>query len=276
MADLLEISAEIRASDPEAGAAARSRTPGGSGRLAELAGWLAATGAARPDRPVRLVLAGPPRADVAEQAELAGVSVRPLAADPDTDPLAAGLAAADRAIDEGAGLLLLAVADPTSAPAAVVALLTGAEPVALLPRGAAAVESAAWIAAAGALRDLRRRVLDHRHRPAGLLAELGSPALAAACGFVLRSAARRTPLVLDGTAAVAAALLAHDLRPRAGDWWQVADSAPDPAHRRALTELDARPVLDLEAGSGSGAAALLAWSVLRTAARLSRTEPVDA
>jgi nicotinate-nucleotide--dimethylbenzimidazole phosphoribosyltransferase len=278
VADLLEISAGIRASDPAAAAAARSAVPADGGRLALLAGWLAATTGSRPfqDVPVRLIHHPAARAEVAGSAARAGVPLRLL--DPSAgDPIDAGVAAADREIDEGAGLLLLAVADPAPTAAAVlVALVTGAEPVALLPRGPAAVDSAAWVARATELRDRRRHVLELRHQPARLLAELDAPVLAAMVGFVLRCAARRTPLLLDGTAAVAAALFAADLHTRAADWWQVADTFPDPVQQRVLSRLGQRPVLDLEANSGSGTSALLALPALHAAAALTRPEPADA
>jgi nicotinate-nucleotide--dimethylbenzimidazole phosphoribosyltransferase len=277
--DLLELSAEIRASDAEAAATARTHARPDGGRLTELAEWLAAvTGTFPPQmgKRVRMALVGNPSAAVAELAAAADVGIVPLGLD--ADPAAAcdaGVAAADAEIDGGADLLLLAAADPSPASGVVVSLLTGAEPVALLPRGAAATDSAAWIAAAGALRDLRRRSLELRHQPAKLLAGVGSPALAAACGFALRAVARRTPLLLDGTAALAAALLCHDLHPRAAQWWQVADTSADPAHARAVQHLVQRPVLDLGAGTGRGLAGLLVLPVLRAAVVAGAAEAGD-
>ena len=273
MADLLELSAEIRATDPDAAAAARAGLPAGGGRLAQLGEWLAAGTGRWPATPrrVRLVSTAPLPSAVLELAGQAGVGQRDLATGPDA--LDAGVQAADDEIDAGTDLVLLAADDPGPAPAVVIALITGAEPVSLLPRGAAVTDSSAWIAAAVELRDRLRRSRPLRHQPGALLAELASPALAAACGFLLRAAARRTPLVLDGSAAVAAALLAADLRPRAGQWWQVADTAGDPVQARALQHLGVRPVLDLAAGTGSGLAALLALSVLRAAPALDAPQP---
>jgi nicotinate-nucleotide--dimethylbenzimidazole phosphoribosyltransferase len=97
-----------------------------------------------------------------------------------------------------------------------------------------------------------------------LLAALGSPLVAAAAGFALRAASRRTPLLLDGTAPLAAALLCVDTQSRAREWWQVADTSPDRAHARVLERLELRPLLDLGAG-GDGTAGLLAVAVLRAA-----------
>jgi nicotinate-nucleotide--dimethylbenzimidazole phosphoribosyltransferase len=277
--DLLELSAEIRATDADAAAAARAHARPERGRLAELAEWLAATTGSWPPRPgkrLRMVTIGAADPRVAELAATADVGLRslPLPASC-ADAHAAGVAAADQEIDEGADLVLLAARDDTPAPAVAVALLTGAEPVALLPRGAAATDSGAWIAEAIRLRDTRRRVAGLRNAPGELLATLDSPALAAATGFALRTVGRRTPLLLDGTAAVAAALFCYEVQPRAKNWWLVADTSTDPIHRRAVEHLMHRPVLDLQAGNGDGSAALLALAALRTAATLTDTEDAD-
>jgi nicotinate-nucleotide--dimethylbenzimidazole phosphoribosyltransferase len=262
--DLLELGAEVRATD----AVAQSRPA--ADRLAELAGWLVATSGDRvPDRfkRVRLAVAPPPvRPVVADLAAAADVGLLdlPSLGDPPA-AYAAGIAAADDEIDAGADLLALAAVDDTLAPALLVSLLTGVEPVALLPRGAAAIDSAGWIAAAVRLRDTRQTLADLRNSPGDLLEAVDSPLLAAATGVVLRAAARRTPLVLDGPAALAAALLIARVQPRAPQWWQLADTTDDPIHTHAARHLGQTPMLQLGAGRGDGPAALLAAGVLRVA-----------
>jgi nicotinate-nucleotide--dimethylbenzimidazole phosphoribosyltransferase len=274
--DLLDISAEIRATDTIAAATARAAAPG-SGRLSELAGWLAATAGRWPvalDR-VRLRHAGPLAPAARELAADDAVEIRPLPAATDTvTALEAGIAAADEDADAG-NRLVLVTAGTVPPAAVVVALLTGSEPVRLLPRGAHAVNSAAWIAEAAALRDARRRALPLRYRAGELTAELGSPQLAATIGYVLRSAARCTPMVLDGPASVAAGLLAFDLRPRAAEWWQLADPGGDPVAALAAEHLGQRGVLDLGGRGGDGVTALLTVAILRAAARLHTVEAAD-
>ena len=278
MADLLELSAEIRAGDSTAAAAARADGVPAAGRLGELAEWLAAATGSWPPRVarVRLVHTDGLSAAVRGLAADSGVGTRHVAVGVrDVEPaMDAAVAAADAEVDAGTGLLLLAAGDP--APAAVVAaLLTGVEPVRLLPRGAAVTDSATWIADAARLRDRLRAVRPLRHQPGALLAELDRPGLAAACAFLLRAAARRTPLLLDGPGAVAAALLAADLRPRATQWWRVADTGPDAVQAHALRHLGDRPVLDLGTADGSGLAALLAFGILRAVPALHRAEASD-
>jgi nicotinate-nucleotide--dimethylbenzimidazole phosphoribosyltransferase len=107
-----------------------------------------------------------------------------------------------------------------------------------------------------------------RGEPDELLAAVDSPTLSFATALVLRAAARRTPMVLDGTTAVAAALLCRASQARAAGWWRIADSCTDPVHSRASTELDQRPLLDLGSTRGDGVAGLLCLPLLRAAAAL--------
>ena len=73
-------------------------------------------------------------------------------------------------------------------------------------------------------------------------------------------------MLLDGTVALAGALLARDLAPRATGWWTVAQRCPDPAFERAARVLDLEPLLDLGSSAGDGFGALLALPLLGAAA----------
>jgi hypothetical protein len=265
---LLEVGTGVGWPDIDAAAEAR-RMPMRSGRFAELVEWLASMqGRFPPERPRRIrgVLLGPITEPVAELAGPRDVGLRGCDLDADaTKAFAQGVDAADREIDEGADLLILAGRDDTSAPAVLISVLTDAEPVALLPRGADAVITEQWVAAATQLRDGRRKVVGLRSRPDELLAALGSPVIAAAAGLALRAAARRTAVVLDGPAALSGALLCFDSQPRAREWWQLADTSADRHAVRAAAQLERTPLLDLRSGNGDGTAGLLAIDVLRAA-----------
>lgn len=269
-APLLELGADVDWTDAEAAAAARAQVPAGSGRLAELVEWLAATAGrfppARPSRP-RCIVIGEVDEAVAELADSLEVGVRGIEVGDDVQSaFAQATAVADDEADSGTDLVVLAAHDATGAPAISVGLLTGTEPVALLPRGAAAVDTKTWVTRAEELRDVRRRVAGLRSRPDDLLAALHSPVLAASIGFLLRAAVRRTPIVLDGTAAAAAALFCFDIQTRVARWWQFADSSDDRVHQKVVEELAVRPLLDIGTSSGNGTAGLLALELLRAAA----------
>lgn len=263
---LADMVADVRWPDGDAAFAAREQQPVGAGRAAELIEWLAATQGVWPPRPPRrprLLVIGGVGAAAAALAEHTGVGVQEITVpDDERDAFNEGARTADREIESGADLLVLADPSTSAASGVVVGLLTGAEPVALLPRGAAALDTASWVARAEHLRDTRRAVGPLRGSPDELLAAAGGPALAASAGVLVQAAARRTPVIVDGTSALAAVLLAVDAQARIARWLQVADTAADPVHRRALDDLALRPVLDLGISHGDGTAGLLAAGVL--------------
>jgi NaMN:DMB phosphoribosyltransferase len=246
----------------------------GLGRLADLAAWLSGTQGASPPHDLArvraVVFGGDPRERPAI-AEPASSGLR-YVADPGPvgveDAVAAGAALADEEIDGGADLLIAACADPSTAAPTAIAVLTNTEPVKVLARGNAATDPDAWMTRAVEIRDVRRHVFPFRDRPQELLEALNRPVLASVAGFVLRAAARRTPVLLDGIAAVAAALVAYEAQPRAVNWWLPADVSSDPAHELALVKLGYRAVLGLGTEVGDGTAGLLAVAVLRAALRL--------
>jgi nicotinate-nucleotide--dimethylbenzimidazole phosphoribosyltransferase len=253
------------------------------GRLAELAGWVAARqGHSPPADFARAHLVAfaelAPDADaphlpeaVAVLAEQAGVSTGIVALDThDAEgALAAGIAAADAEVDAGADLLVAGDLPTTAlgtAAAAVIAALADVEPVAVIGRGTGLGDqdwSNELVAVRDALRGGRRLVGD----PVALLAAMGTPALAALTGFLAQAAVRRTAVVLDGAVSAAAALTAREFAPRAPAWWLAGHRSTEPAQRLVLERLRLDPVLDLGMRLGGGAGALLAVPILRAAVR---------
>lgn len=187
-----------------------------------------------------------------------------------------GATLADEEVDAGADLLVPAsVGVGASTPAAVlVAALTGTEPVAAVGRGSG-IDDAGWMRKAAAVRDALRRTRPHRTDPLALLRVAGGADLAALAGFCLQAAARRTPLLLDGVVAGAAALVADELDGGAKAWWLLAQSAPgtgtgatEPALALVAQQLGLTPVLGLGVRLGDGTGALTVVPMLQMAARL--------
>jgi NaMN:DMB phosphoribosyltransferase len=266
--DLVSLGADVDWPDSEAGTALRESLAGQHdlGHLAPLAEWWRGV---RPretfDRP-RLILVGAQVPTVvAAIADDVGASCRQVDAHGD---LAAGAGIADEEIEAGADLLMVAVPGIDADAAVAVSALTNTEPVKVLARGAAATDPDAWMDRAVAVRDARRACMPVRTEPDRLLAEIGSARLAVAAGIVLRSAARRTPVLLDGPVASAAALIAYEAQPRAVRWWAAADLGSDPLHELALTRMGQQGILGLGTGAGDGLAAVLAVPVLRASALL--------
>jgi nicotinate-nucleotide--dimethylbenzimidazole phosphoribosyltransferase len=269
MTALLELGAGIGWVDAEAADAARAAVDSRSGRLGELVTWLSGVQGQFPPRAlhrVRCIVLGTPAPTLHDLGAQHEVGIRELTVPDDPrDALSLGLASVDEEIESGADLVLLCASDTSDAPTTLIGLLTDTEPVALLPRGVAAIDSSAWIERAGRLRDERSRLARLRTRTDDLLTELGSPVVSAAAGIALHAAARRTPVLLDGTAAVAAAVVGRDIQSRASQWWQVADTSPERAHRRAVARLELSPLLELGTELGNGIAGMLAIAVLRAA-----------
>ena len=274
MVDLAGLGSRIEWTDSQSAAEARVLVSldAGLGGLDGLREWLAATSFRFPPHAPRhpvCVVVGHASARAQAVTEQVNATLEALdvpESDSVTDALDRGVALADAGVDAGCDLLIVADPDPSPAAALLVSVLADLEPVALLARGAGAVDTDRWIARAEALRDLRRDVIALRGRPGELLDAVDQPSLAATTGLILRAAARRTPIVLDGSGAAAAALLCHTVQARTGRWWRFADRSPDPVHTKVMAELSAHPILNLGTSAGDGVAGMLTLPLLRAAA----------
>lgn len=279
--DLAAAAADIVEVDEHAARDVRARVDATTGRLGELAGWLAATESSV-TRP-RCLLAGSAPATAEALAASLDVGIRSIPADGGLgDALAAGRSIADDEVEKGTDLVVLGCGKLRTGPAggaddtatALVAVLAGLEPVAVLPRGVAAVDTAGWIRRAEWLRRIRRDLIDVRRRPDELLDRLADPVLAALTGVLTRLTARRTPVVLAGLPVLAVAMLLRSVAPHAVGWWQLADAAgaTNPAAVRAARDLDLVPLLPLEVTAPGASAGLLTVPVIRASAALSGTD----
>jgi nicotinate-nucleotide--dimethylbenzimidazole phosphoribosyltransferase len=180
--------------------------------------------------------------------------------------IAAGRQIADEEVDAGADLLIagdLGIGNTTAA-AVLVAALTNAEPVVVVGFGSG-IDDAGWARKTAVVRDALFRTRQVLPDPVALLRCCGGADLAAMAGFCAQAAVRRTPLLLDGMAVTAAALVAERLAPGARQWWQAGHRSTEPGHSLALAALELDPILDLRMRLGEGTGATLALPVLRAA-----------
>lgn len=182
-----------------------------------------------------------------------------------------GIDVADDEVDAGADLVVVGDVGvgATTVAAVLAAVITGTEPVKVIGRGGG-IDDDMWMRKATAVRDARLRAWKDRAAPLRLLSAAGGADVAAMVGFLVRAASRRTPVLLDGVVAAAAALVAQDLQPRCVRWWRVAQRTGEPAQAVALRRLGLEPVLDLGVQAGDGTGGLLALPVVRAAARIQR------
>ncbi len=179
-----------------------------------------------------------------------------------------GRDAADAEVDTGADLLIGAVCGvgASTPTAALVAAVTGMEPVDATTRGSG-IDDAAWIRKAAAVRDALYRCKVAGTDAITLLRTAGGADLAALAGFIAQAAVRRTPVLVDDVPSTLAAVLAHRLAPGADSAVLVASEAPERTHRRLLDLLGATPLLDLGITDGP-VASLLTVPMIRAAAAL--------
>jgi nicotinate-nucleotide--dimethylbenzimidazole phosphoribosyltransferase len=283
MAELAEMAAEIPWPDGAAEQAVRDRisrlaVPAeGLGRFAELAEWLAGAQGVAPPRELRrprlLVFAEDDDAGPgAIVAPLADISLRCVAVPRRTtfaDAVDFGVDLADQEVDSGADLLMLAERGSTTWIQAltVISVLADVEPVRVVGRRDR-IDDAQWSRDVVAVRDARRQGAALKAEPGQLLAAVGGLTLTAMAAFLLRAAGRATPVLLDGTAATAAALAARELAPRTIRWWQASHRSTDPAHVVALDRLRLDPILELGTLLDGGVGAALAVPLLQAAVQL--------
>jgi nicotinate-nucleotide--dimethylbenzimidazole phosphoribosyltransferase len=154
----------------------------------------------------------------------------------------------------------------TTASAALICAFTGADPAEATGRGTG-VDAATYARKIDVVcRGLARHEPDPAD-PVGVLAAFGGLEHAAIAGFILGAAALRTPVILDGVIAGAAALAACALAPEAAGACFAGHRSVEPGHALILERLRLRPLVDLDLRLGEGTGALLALPLLQSAAR---------
>lgn len=188
----------------------------------------------------------------------------------------AGMAVADEEADAGTDLVVLGdlSVGGTTAAATLIAALCGTDASVVTGRGGAGIDDLAWMRKCAAIRDALRRARPVLGDQLALLATAGGADLTAITGFLLQSAVRRTPVILDGVVSAACALVAQRVAFRAPDWWLAGQLSGEPAQAKALDRIALNPLLDHGVTAGEGTGALLALPLVRAAADLAAQLPV--
>ncbi|KAB2590804.1 nicotinate-nucleotide--dimethylbenzimidazole phosphoribosyltransferase [Streptomyces arboris] len=154
----------------------------------------------------------------------------------------------------------------TTASAALISVYTGADAAEVTGRGTGINDEMHARKV-----DVVRRALDLHQPdasdPIGVLAAVGGLEHAAMAGFLLGGASLRTPVILDGVSAGAAALVARAIAPEALAACIAGHRSAEPGHVAALNKLGLRPLVDLDLRLGEGTGALLALPIVQSAAR---------
>ncbi|MFF4696003.1 nicotinate-nucleotide--dimethylbenzimidazole phosphoribosyltransferase [Streptomyces chattanoogensis] len=188
----------------------------------------------------------------------------------------AGMAVADEEADAGTDLVVLGdlSVGGTTAASTLIAALCGTDASVVTGRGGAGIDDLAWMRKCAAVRDALRRARPVLGDQLELLAAVGGADLTAITGFLLQSAVRRTPVILDGVVSAACALVAQRVAFRAPDWWLAGQASGEPAQAKALDRIALTPLLDHGVTAGEGTGALLALPLVQAAAALAAELPV--
>ncbi|MGI8594619.1 MAG: nicotinate-nucleotide--dimethylbenzimidazole phosphoribosyltransferase [Solirubrobacteraceae bacterium] len=184
--------------------------------------------------------------------------------------LTAGAALADELAGRGADCLVLGDIGMgnTATTAALVCALTGASPSVAVGRG-----TGLDVAGLDLKRGLVGRALALHGaplEPRRALASVGGLELAALAGAAGAAARRGLPVVLDGYAVGAAALVAVRMAPEVGEALVASHRSAEPGHEIVLSELGLEPLLDLRLRLGEASGGLLALPIVAAAGALHR------
>ncbi len=187
----------------------------------------------------------------------------------------AGMAVADEEADSGTDVVVLGDVSVggTTAAGVLVAALCGTDASVVTGRGGLAIDDLAWMRKCAAIRDALRRARPVLGDQLRLLATVGGADLTAMTGFLLQSAVRKTPVVLDGVVTAACALVAQRVAFRAPDWWLASHASGEPGQAKALDRMALEPLLSHGVRVGEGTGALLALPLVQAAAALSAELP---
>ncbi|MGQ4384102.1 nicotinate-nucleotide--dimethylbenzimidazole phosphoribosyltransferase [Streptomyces sp. SAS_270] len=187
----------------------------------------------------------------------------------------AGVAIADEEADSGTDLVVLGDVSVggTTVAGVLIAALCGTDASVVTGRGGRPIDDLAWMRKCAAVRDALRRARPVLGDQLQLLAAVGGADVAAMTGFLLQSAVRRLPVVLDGVVASACALVGQRIAFRAPDWWLAGHNSGEPGQAKALDRMAIEPLLDHGVTVGEGAGALLALPLVQAAAALAAELP---
>src|SRR3954470_5398475 len=154
----------------------------------------------------------------------------------------------------------------TTASAALIATFSGATADAVTGRGTG-IDDATHAHKTAIVQSALARHDVPATEPLKALQAYGGLEHAALAGYILGAAANRTPVILDGVIAGAAALVAQAFHPAVIDYCIAGHRSAEPGHAVALKTLGLQPLVDLDLRLGEGTGAVLAYPILTCSVR---------
>lgn len=181
----------------------------------------------------------------------------------------AGTELADEEIRRGTNLLAtgdMGIGNTTPS-SAITAVLLGRPPREVTGRGTGLDDEGLARKVAVIERAIAVNRPDHGD-PLDVLAKVGGYEIAGLVGVILKGAAKRIPVIIDGFISGAAGLVAVRLCPAVRGYLLAAHCSAEPGHRLVLEALGLRPLLDLNLRLGEGTGAALAMHLVDDALAL--------
>ncbi|GAB3644662.1 nicotinate-nucleotide--dimethylbenzimidazole phosphoribosyltransferase [Glycomyces tarimensis] len=194
--------------------------------------------------------------------------------------LALGRERADRAIDGGADILLIAGlgAGATTAAVGVCSFIAKDDITAFMPQlrmPGGLVDDVSWMARVSVLRDHLAFNHGFRRKADALVARLAGAEIGAMAGAILAAATRSTAMLLDGAAAAAAMMLARDFGLAAPKWCYMPNRSPHPVVAKLAKQGGLADDFGLGLDLGEGAGLPVGWELLQQALRFSEALPLQ-
>lgn len=189
-----------------------------------------------------------------------------------------GKTVADRCIDSGVDLIVLCGigAGTSSAAIAVGSHLTRTPLVEMSPRllrPGGFIDDNTWMRRTAAIRDTFARLNGPQRNAKTTLSEFGGPVIATLTAIIVSAAVRRTPMLIDGPVAAAAALVARDFSLGAPKWCYAPDRAPHPVVDKATKQIGMAEPLGFGVDLGDGCGALNSLPILQDSLQLVEALP---
>lgn len=183
--------------------------------------------------------------------------------------LEAGLEVAGKEIERGADVIALGDMGigNTTPSSAILAVIAGCPVEDAVGRGTLVSEKV-WRQKVEVVREALRVNRPDPGDGIDILARVGGLEIAGLAGVILEASARRVPVVLDGFITTAAAMVAHKLSPRAGQFLIASHLSAEKGHRLMLEYLGLTPLLHLNMRLGEGTGAVLALQLIDAAGRI--------
>ncbi|QSB06362.1 nicotinate-nucleotide--dimethylbenzimidazole phosphoribosyltransferase [Natronoglycomyces albus] len=190
-----------------------------------------------------------------------------------------GRQSADRAIDQGADILLIGTfgAGAATAAAAVTSFTTRmdiTELVAPMFNREGLIDDASWMRRVAALRDHMAHNRGFKRKADDVSARLGGAALSAAAAAIVSAAVRSVPVLLDGPGAMAAMMIAREYTLAAPKWCYSPDRSPHPVVERLAKQTGMAAGAGLGVDIADGISNVLGWQLMQRAVELAASLPI--